>query len=569
MYASFFGLKQEPFSIAPDPRYLFMSERHREALAHLLYGVGGGGGFVLLSGEIGAGKTTVCRCFLEQVPRRCNVAYIFNPKLTVIELLQSVCQEFSVPLPTSGGPPTTVKDHVDPLNEFLLRTHGVGQNNVLIIDEAQMLSAEVLEQLRLLTNLETNERKLLQIILIGQPELRDLLARPELEQLEQRVIARYHLGALSRSETEQYIRHRLEVAGMTSAMPFDAKALQRIHQLARGVPRRINLLCDRSLLGAYATGRGQVDRAIVDRAASEVFGTSAIAHAGPDTRATRPRWSLAALLGALTASVLLVLSVALRWGGDGTAASSPRPQAAAASAAGSGIPAAMDGTRAGPVAPSAGGSAAAPVFLTAAGLVGNFSGLHPDENAAWRQLGLAWRLNLDESDPCAQAQRSQVQCFRTASSTLALIRQLDRPGFVTLHDAGNRPVYALLTGLSDQSATLRVGDAVQTVSLVSLATLWRGDFATLWRAPPAYAGRPADGPQGPLAQWVSRQLDTLRGQAGPTEPLDEAGWKAQVSAFQRSQGLFPDGLAGPTTLMQLNRATGVGEPRLRSAVQFP
>ena len=180
MYAQFFGLNQEPFSIAPDPRYLFMSRRHREALAHLLYGLNGGGGFVLLSGEIGAGKTTVCRCFLEQIPKNCNVAYIFNPKLTVLELLKSICDEFGIAVAPQGGGSATVKDYTDPLNEFLLKTHAAGQNNVLIIDEAQMLSADVLEQLRLLTNLETTERKLLQIILIGQPELRTMLARPEL-----------------------------------------------------------------------------------------------------------------------------------------------------------------------------------------------------------------------------------------------------------------------------------------------------------------------------------------------------------------------------------------------------
>src|SRR5216110_1922564 len=233
MYTKFFGLKQEPFSIAPDPRYLFMSERHREALAHLLYGVNGGGGFVLLSGEIGAGKTTVCRCFLEQIPNRCNVAYIFNPKLTVNELLKTVCDEFSIPYEYQGPGGPTVKDYLDPLNEFLLKMHAVGQNNLLIIDEAQNLSADVLEQLRLLTNLETNERKLLQIILIGQPELRDMLARPELEQLAQRVIARYHLDALSEAETLQYIRHRLAVAGASRSVPFDAAALQRIHTLSR------------------------------------------------------------------------------------------------------------------------------------------------------------------------------------------------------------------------------------------------------------------------------------------------------------------------------------------------
>ncbi|MDP9109381.1 MAG: AAA family ATPase, partial [Pseudomonadota bacterium] len=197
MYKRFFGLRHSPFSIAPDPRYLFMSERHREALAHLLFGLNGGGGFVLLTGEIGAGKTTVCRLFLEQIPARCNVAYIFNPKQTVIELLQSICDEFGVPTVPQGHVAATVKDFIDPLNRYLLATHAVHQNNVLIIDEAQNLSADVLEQLRLLTNLETSERKLLQIILIGQPELRAMLARPELEQLAQRVIARFHLDALT------------------------------------------------------------------------------------------------------------------------------------------------------------------------------------------------------------------------------------------------------------------------------------------------------------------------------------------------------------------------------------
>src|SRR3954470_21230942 len=213
MYAPFFGLAREPFSIAPDPHFLYMSEAHREALAHLLYGLGGGGGFVLLTGEIGAGKTTVCRCFLDQVPAHCDVAYVFNPKLGAIELLETVCGGFGI----DAASAVTIKDYVDALNDFLLRSHAAGRQAVLIIDEAQSLSAEVLEQLRLLTNLETSERKLLQIILIGQPELRDMLARPELEQLAQRVIARYHLPALTESETGAYVAHRLAVAGANAA----------------------------------------------------------------------------------------------------------------------------------------------------------------------------------------------------------------------------------------------------------------------------------------------------------------------------------------------------------------
>jgi general secretion pathway protein A len=304
MYKKFFGLSQEPFSIAPDPHYLFMSGRHREALAHLLYGVRGGGGFVLLTGEIGAGKTTVCRCFLEQVPRRTNVAYIFNPLQTAEELLDSICDDFRIPREIDPSRMPTARDHVASLNEFLLRTHGVGQNNVLIIDEAQSLSAEVLEQLRLLTNLETNERKLLQIILIGQPELRDMLARPELEQLAQRVIARYHLDALTPRETAQYIHHRMTVAGLAGALPFDADSVQRIHALSRGVPRRINLLCDRALLGAYAGGKPQVDVAIVDKAAAEVHGEIPRRARRIRPQAVRKRMAAALALGVVAGAAL-------------------------------------------------------------------------------------------------------------------------------------------------------------------------------------------------------------------------------------------------------------------------
>jgi len=572
MYAPFFGLKHEPFSIAPDPRYLFMSERHREALAHLLYGVNGGGGFVLLSGEIGAGKTTVCRCFLEQIPRRCNVAYIFNPKLTVLELLESVCQEFGIPHPEVGHGEmrATVKDYLDPINNFLLKTHAVGQNNVLIIDEAQMLAADVLEQLRLLTNLETNDRKLLQIILIGQPELRDMLARPELEQLAQRVIARYHLGAMTETETEAYIRHRLAVAGMTTAMPFDAKAIARIHQLSRGVPRRINLLCDRALLGAYSSGKGVADRRIVDQAAAEVFGNH-VADSPAGRRFGVPAWMAMSALGV----VALAGVIALQFGGmqrspatpvQAASAASASVALAAASAAGSASTAASgaSGSGAASAAASAASAASAATFLTAADLPNRFQALTRNENDAWRELASEWKLKLDDGDPCVAALRVQVQCFRSPSSNLALIRQLDRPGILVLRDANDKPVYALLTGLSEQTATLRVAGVSQTISLVSLARLWRGDFATLWRSPPGYNGKTIDAGSGPTAAWLSTQLAGLRGQSAASEVHSEAAWRASVSAFQLAQGLKPDGLAGPTTFMQLNRASGVDEPRLIS-----
>jgi general secretion pathway protein A len=360
MYAAHFGLKREPFSIAPDPRYLFMSERHREALAHLLYGVRGGGGFVLLTGEIGAGKTTVCRCFLEQVPKRCNVAYIFNPKLTALELLQSVCEEFRVEVHARASQSATLKDHVDALNEYLLRTHAAGQNNVLIIDEAQNLSIDVLEQLRLLTNLETNERKLLQIILIGQPELRDMLLKPELEQLAQRVVARFHLDPLAEEETAHYIKHRLSVAGMNGLIPFDREARHRIYELTRGVPRRINLLCDRALLGAYASGRQRVDKTIVEKAASEVF----------DTRdsAARSRRRKVALAAGVTLGVMVVGGVALWIGGAQRRSVAADRAALAATSAASAAHAAAAASTAGDsaAAPAAAASVAMPASVAIA-----------------------------------------------------------------------------------------------------------------------------------------------------------------------------------------------------------
>jgi len=626
MYMRFFGLKQEPFSLAPDPRYLYMSKRHREALAHLLYGVGGGGGFVLLSGEIGAGKTTVCRCFLEQIPKRCNVAYIFNPKLTVIELVRSICDEFRIPYELPSGEPATVKSYVDPLNEFLLKTHAVGQNNVLIIDEAQMLSVDVLEQLRLLTNLETNERKLLQIVLIGQPELRTMLERPELEQLAQRVIARFHLKALSSRETEHYIRHRLSVAGMSRAIPFDKPALQRIHEIARGVPRRINLLCDRAMLGAYAHGRHLIDAAIVEKSAREVFGRSesstpdrsrfgtgagmalvavtAIALAALLAFAAYGAWrqfgptdeasdvaaaaSAAAASAASAAALGGPASAASAASGAASDAGSAGPPAAAASTPAKGAATATTGpddadtvvaestepgaapTAAGAAVASASGvagaaaagNAAAPSITSPAALQAGLKSLGRDERSAWRELATMWKVDAGSLDPCVAAARRQVRCYKF-STTLATIRRLDRPGFLPLHGEAGKPVDVVLVGLNDENATLLAEGGTQTVAVAALAKVWRGEFGTLWRLPPGYTSALADGDAGPLVDRLAASLAKLAGEPEPAgRQTMDAALRTKVSRFQSAHGLSAVGKAGPTTFMQLNRATGVDEPRL-------
>jgi general secretion pathway protein A len=546
MYAGFFGLQHAPFSIAPDPRFLYMSERHREALAHLVYGIEGGGGFVLLSGEIGAGKTTICRCFLEQIPSHCKVAYIFNPWLTVDDLLKTICHEFQVEVRHGGTGPATIKDHLDPLNGYLLRSHAAGEHNILIVDEAQNLTPDVLEQLRLLTNLETTERKLLQVILIGQPELRERLARPELEQLAQRVIARFHLGTLGKAETRQYIAHRMAVAGLRGPLPFADKALARIHALTGGVPRRINLLCDRALLGAYASGQHRVERAVVDKAAGEVFEPRRVTPAPADLRPPKSHLTtlgLGALGGALTAALLF---------GVWTLAQRPAPVAnpGATTAAASAAPLPSKDT-----APPA---EAPPPFGPPP-----FADLLQSENAALRELGPLWGQPLPDADPCARAEREQLQCFRIGRMTLNGLRQLDRPAALTLRMPGQERGWALLTAMTGDTVTLQVGNQRWRMPLTALADIWRGEYTTLWRQPPGQSGRLGNGNRGPAAVWAAQQLERL--QARGDLPASASGFDQRVRAFQEANGLDNDGIAGPMTFMLINLAADVAEPRLGKA----
>ncbi len=551
MYSHNFGLTQEPFSIAPDPRFLFMSERHREALAHLLYGVdsagsGSGGGFVLLTGDIGTGKTTICRCFLEQIPAGCKVAYIFNPKLSVTELLQSICDEFHISVAQLGTESPSVKTYSDALNVFLLQRHASGDSCVLIIDEAQNLAADVLEQLRLLTNLETSQRKLLQIVLIGQPELRTMLARPELEQLAQRVIARFHLGALSAGESTDYIRHRLAIAGHTGPLPFDAKALQRIHALTRGVPRRINLLCGRALLGAWANGLQQVDRLVVNQAAAEVFGSEPPLTRGNTRRALQ-------VAGGLALVAATALTTVLIWSG---LQKTPAIHPAATAATSANATAAAPSQRLTPAAPHA--VEDVPPLLAQ---------LPHDLNAAWLTLGTVWPLPDATGDACEAAALQQLQCYRTSHLTLPQLRQLARPGLLTLQADKATPVYALLVGLTEQTATLQIGSQQHTVRLASLGRLWRGDFATFWQPPQGYLPDLRDDSTGPAIDTLARQLRQIEGLPEPTTVAPtrlDAALRERVWAFQRTQGLTADGQPGPMTFMQLESATATTSPRLQT-----
>ncbi|MBK7983842.1 MAG: AAA family ATPase [Candidatus Competibacteraceae bacterium] len=300
MYAEYFGLREPPFAITPDPGYVYLSPHHREALAHLLYGTDENGGFVQLTGEVGTGKTTLVRSLLEQGLEQVDIALCLNPRLTVEELLATVCDELNVSYPREHP---TLKGLVDALNEHLLRVHATGRRTVLIIDEAQNLSREVLEQVRLLTNLETTKHKLLRIILVGQPELRALLARPDLRQLAQRITARYHLPSLDAEDTAAYIRHRLRVAGGRDDL-FSRRALRAVYRRSGGVPRLINIICDRALLGAYGQNARRVSAGVVQQAAREALQDRSF---GLEKRFVHIRPALAIALAGL-----LMIGIALR-----------------------------------------------------------------------------------------------------------------------------------------------------------------------------------------------------------------------------------------------------------------
>jgi general secretion pathway protein A len=268
MYTRYFGLTEKPFAIAPNPRFLYMSELHREALAHLLYGINGEGCILLFTGGVGTGKTTVCRCLIEQLPETTDIALILNPKLTIVDLLKTICEELGIVI--SQQNPTN-KDYIDELNAYLLEAHGRGRITAVIIDEAQNLDIEVLEQLRLLTNLETDTQKLLQVVLIGQPELREILKVPALSQVSQRITTRYHLDSLEAGDVAAYIQHRISVAGGDPrTLAVSDNVVRIINKHSGGIPRLINVICDRALLGAYAENKAYIDVKTVKKAVQEV-----------------------------------------------------------------------------------------------------------------------------------------------------------------------------------------------------------------------------------------------------------------------------------------------------------
>src|SRR5882757_1055710 len=542
MYTSFFGLSEKPFAITPDPRYLYLSERHAEALAHLLYGINESGGFIQLTGEVGTGKTTVVRTLLSRVPHHADVAVILNPRVTPVEFLLTICEELGLLIEAADR--DSVKQMVDALNRRLLSAHAEGRRIIVIVDEAQNLSAETLEQVRLLTNLETPTQKLLQIILIGQPELRELLDRNDLRQLAQRITGRYHLKPLSREETQGYVRHRLRVAGAAGEI-FTPGALRELHRLSSGIPRVINVSCDRALLGAYTREARKVSAGLVRQAAGEVYGRRFV-----------PIWlgwvtglGLAAsfaALGVVGFRTWQHQSAASRASSPTSTAAGTSPRPAAPGAAG--LPA-VGAATARPVPP--------PVSMNALLAANN---ANTSDAAAFRRLLSLWGTAMtDDRDPCGQAQKAGLACLEQRGSW-AQVRTLNRPAILTLTDDAGQKHRVVLSALDDKFVTLVLSEHNQRVPIEEVSRDWFGDFTIVWKPKTSRTRELSVGMHGDEVRWLRRSLAALHGASSDPEHGDlyDEELAIAVQNFQREHRLNVDGIAGLQTQVVLD--TALAEP---------
>lgn len=558
MYEQYFHLTEAPFTIAPNPHYLYLSEQHREALAHLTYGLKDrNGSFIVLTGEVGTGKTTVCRCLIEQVPEDVHLAIILNPRLSEAELLETICREFDV----KYIPGSTVNALIDRLNGWLLKVHGEGWHAAIIVEEAQNLSIDVLEQLRLLTNLETNEQKLLQIILIGQPELLQKLEQPELRQLSQRIIARYHLRPLNHGEVRAYIAHRLEVAHGSPHI-FPPAAMLRIAQLSKGIPRLINLLCDRALLGCYVQDQETVGMKTVQQAANEVFGKK---HRTLSSMYRSPVWVALAAVAALLGGAY--------WFGPAVSPSlQARQDASDASASAALLDVATDNSIA----------TQAPQLLPDV-MTDNFDSAevatlprsdvlqddgpsvgwerlvqgHFGELSAYVALFNSWQIDATENSgftPCEVAHKRQLDCWHS-SGRFNDIQRMNRPVVLKLLSRQGRAFHVtLLAVLSDNEWEIGVGKQTLALPRSQIERLWTGEYTVLWRRPDGFIRTMRPGDKNQTVTWLSNQLALIEGrEVSQSSPLAyDALLMAKVRRLQRRCGLQVDGLLGRETIMMIN-----------------
>lgn len=523
MYKAFFSLTENPFSISPNPKYLYMSDRHTEALTHLVYGLRDGGGFVLLTGEVGTGKTTVSRCLRQQLPDDTDLAFILNPSLSTEELLASICDAFQL----TYVQPATLKTLFDALHHFLLQNHQAGRRTLLVIDEAQHLMPDVLEQLRLLTNLETDDAKLLQIVLIGQPELQQLLRQPLLRQLAQRITARYHLLPLDLNDVDSYVRFRLQVAGCLQPI-FTPSAIRALHRLSGGIPRVINLICERALLGAYAAGRERINDKLLAQAAYEATGV-------------RDEGSTGAVLAFSLAGMLMLAAGWFGWQQWGFLPKSPVKKVM--------VPVA--------VPPDA-------------KLVKRFDQAIAEaayEDQAMQQLYRVWGFEtaIDEAH-CDSAERANLGCIQGQASLDEIIK-LNYPVVARLTEKNGPDLYAVVLHVADGQADLLLGSEKWQVSQEWLSKAWGQDYTVLWQLPES-SNKIISKRSGPAdVLW----LETVVSQALHQPPRNKLSrfdnqLVTKVRQFQKQEGLTEDGVAGEQTLLRLVVRSREAIPRLNGRI---
>ena len=539
MYTEFFGLNEKPFAITPDPRYLYMSARHADALAHLIYGISESGGFIQLTGEVGTGKTTLIRSLLEQLPAKAEIALILNPQLSTLEFLQVICQELGI----AATAEDSVRARIDALNAHLLRAYAEARRIVLIVDEAQALTPELLEQIRLLTNLETPKKKLLQIILIGQPELRDLLDRPEMRQVAQRITGRYHLEPLGKEDTALYVRHRMKVAGAQSDV-FTPSATAKLYRLSRGIPRLINVVADRALLAAYTRDQRLVDRGLVVSAAAEVFGAR---------RTSRRWWPAAAIAAGLAAFVLATTNL---WQTPGqplpTPATTSLPATVAAAAGApaqrSDAPNEISVADAATPAPVSAPESSAPLTLAA---LSAEPGFMMDRDQAVAELLALWggTYERERGDACDQAAREGLQCLVQQNGSLGELRRLNWPAIVTLIDENGAPHFVVIASLDHSAAHVLANGKTFDLPLAELTYHWFGEHLLLWRPGIPQPKDLTPGQRDAGVLWLRETLARLGGEDPPANPspLYDAALEARVREFQRVHMLTVDGIVGART----------------------
>jgi general secretion pathway protein A len=541
IYLQHFGLKREPFSIVPDPGFLYPSNHHRQAVAHLKYGLDREGGFILLTGEVGTGKTTLTRTMLKRMPAHIRVAYVLNSKLNVTDLLASICDELGIELPTDSPESRGLsfsKTRIDALNQNLLQAHAEGKKTLIVIEEAQNLSADVLETLRLLSNLETNTHKLLHILLVGQPELLDILAQKELRQLNQRVVSRFHLLPLEKDDVANYVNHRLHRAGAKGSL-FDSACISVLFRLTGGVPRLINLVCQHSLLATYSTGLKVVSPNLVKQAAVEILGSR--------NTADENKKSYIILTGLLVLVAVLMISIANQTSVTPESSVDMEPSTDQKSVAAMKPPVNIE----------------ASINEMAAVVV---------SPSPFSSLLKIWSVDsgaiYSEEEFSAQATDNRLRAEKITAAKISDLERINRPGIVWIKpsfDSSQRGLKSyLLTALDKTAVRLEDTDGSIVVPIERFLAGWSGRYLYLWQPPQSFNTLTVGDRNAPAVSWLQDQLVIIdqNSERIITGGRYTAAIAQKVTSFQSQQALTADGVVGRETVMRLNQLASPQHPRL-------